>query len=213
MIVIIDYGMGNLKSVENACAFLGKRAKISDSKDIIKKAKKIIFPGVGHFAQAVAELKRRRIFNVLAGRIKENVPFLGICLGMQLLLEQSQEAPGVGGLGVIKGEVKRFKAKNLIIPHMGWNQIQFRAQGTREERRRKRDEGRGIFRGVRDGEFFYFAHSYYCASKEKDTVLTTTNYSEEFASSLHKDNVWAVQFHPEKSQKLGLKVLSNFLQH
>jgi len=204
MIVVVDYGMGNLRSVENACAFLGKRAKISDSKDIIKKAKKIIFPGVGHFAQAVTELKRRRIFNVLAGRIKENIPFLGICLGMQLLLEQSQEAPGVGGLGVIKGEVKRFKAKNLIIPHMGWNHVQFRA-------RRTKDEGRNLFEGVKDGEFFYFAHSYYCAPRERDTVLTTTNYGDEFASSLHKGNVWAVQFHPEKSQKLGLKVLSNFL--
>ncbi len=200
MIVIIDYGMGNLKSVENSALFLGKRVKISNSPVIIKKAKKLIFPGVGHFGRAVKELKKRNLFNLLQQRIGEGVPFLGICLGMQLLLEKSQEAAGVKGLGFIKGEVRKFSSKKLIVPHMGWNQVKIRKE-------------KGVlFRGVKDESYFYFAHSYYCRPKQSEVILSTTTYGDEFVSSLHKENVWAVQFHPEKSQKSGLKVFNNFLK-
>lgn len=205
MIVIVDYGMGNLKSVANACRILGKPAKISDCPDIINRAKKIIFPGVGHFGKTVKELKKRKIFNTLKERIKEGIPYLGICIGMQVLFEQSLEAPGIKGLGVIKGRVKRFKAKNLIVPHMGWNQIKMQS----EKRKAKNGD---IFKGIADKSFFYFVHSYYCEPEEKSIILTTTNYGLEFASSIHKENIWAVQFHVEKSQDKGLKVFDNFLK-
>jgi glutamine amidotransferase len=204
MIVIVDYGMGNLKSVANASVFLGTKVKVSDSKNVIKKAKKIIFPGVGNFAQAIKELKKRGILNVLKEKIKDGTPFLGICLGMQLLLEGSEEAPGTKGLGVIKGKVKKFKSKNLVVPHMGWNQIKIKNQKPKIKNNK-------LFKGVKDDSFFYFAHSYYCQPKNKEVILSTTDYGVEFASSLYKDNIWAVQFHPEKSQKLGLKVFNNFL--
>ena len=200
MIVIIDYGMGNLKSIENSALFLGERVKISNSPVIIKKAKKMILPGVGHFGRAVKELKKRNLFNLLRQRIGEGVPFLGICLGMQLLLEKSQEAAGVKGLGFIKGEVRKFTSKKLIVPHMGWNQVKIRK------------EKEVLFRGVKDESYFYFAHSYYCRPKQSEVILSTTTYGDEFVSSLYKENVWAVQFHPEKSQKSGLKVFNNFLK-
>lgn len=200
MIVVVDYGMGNLKSVENSALRLGEKVKISDCLTIVKKAKKIIFPGVGHFGRAVKELKKRKLFNLLRQRIDEGVPFLGICLGMQLLLEKSQEAIGVKGLGVIEGEVKKFRAKKLIVPHMGWNQVKINK------------EKEVLFKGVKDESYFYFAHSYYCKLKQNKSIASTTDYGNKFASSLHQDNVWAVQFHPEKSQKIGLKVFNNFLK-
>jgi len=220
MIVIVDYGMGNLKSVENSALFLGKKVKISSSPTIIKKAKKIIFPGVGHFSQAVKELKKRKLFDLLRIKISQGIPFLGICLGMQLLLEKSQEAPGVEGLGIIEGEVKKFIGKGLIIPHMGWNQVEIKDQGIRIKdeaclpagrEEGESEKGEKLFRGIKGNSFFYFAHSYYCKPKKNKVVLAATTYGGRFASALHKDNLWAVQFHPEKSQKLGLKVFNNFL--
>ncbi|MFH1505155.1 MAG: imidazole glycerol phosphate synthase subunit HisH [Candidatus Omnitrophota bacterium] len=207
MTIIVDYGAGNLRSVVNSALSLGKKVKVSDSLAIIEKAKKIILPGVGHFAEAVKELKKRKIFSILKKKIKEGTPFLGICIGMQLLLEESQEAEGVQGLGAIKGKVKRFKAKNLIVPHMGWNQVEIDHRSSILDPRR----GRDLFMGIEDNNFFYFAHSYYCDLKEKQAILATTNYGINFVSALHKENIWGVQFHPEKSQKLGLKVFSNFL--
>jgi imidazole glycerol phosphate synthase glutamine amidotransferase subunit len=172
--------------------------KVSGSAATIAKASRIIFPGVGNFSKAMSELKKRKILHTLKEKIGDGTPFLGICLGMQLLLETSQEAPGIKGLGVIKGKVKKFSSKNLIVPHMGWNQV-----------KAKKNK---LFKGVSNNSFFYFAHSYYCEPKDKKVILSTTNYGLEFASSLYKDNVWAVQFHPEKSQQLGLKVFSNFLK-
>ncbi len=205
MIAIVDYGMGNLKSVENSALFLGKKVKVSSSPVIIKKAERIIFPGVGHFGRAVKELKKRKLFCLLKRRIAEGVPFLGICLGMQLLLEKSQEAPSIKGLGIIKGEVKKFTGKKLIVPHMGWNQIIL-------NKKSKQSKDRTLFKGIKDGSYFYFAHSYYCKPRKSKVILAATSYGGKFASALHKDNVWAVQFHPEKSQKLGLKVFNNFLK-
>lgn len=198
MIAIVDYGMGNLGSVQKAVESLGERAHITSSPYSIEKAEKIIFPGVGNFGKAVCELKGRKIYSVLKKKIAAGTPFLGICLGMQLLLEESDEAPGIKGLGVIKGRVELFKTKKLIVPHMGWNQIKIK-------------DKKGLFKGIKDNSYFYFAHSYYCKPKEP-VILSTTDYSLDFASSLHKKNIWAVQFHPEKSQALGLKVLSNFLK-
>jgi len=204
MIVIVDYGMGNLKSVENAAAYLGKRAIITDSASRIRKAGKIVFPGVGHFGKAVKELKSRKIFDVLKERIEAGVPFLGICLGMQLLLERSEEALGVKGLSVIEGQVKRFKTKDLIVPHMGWNKV------TSNKAHNAKKTG-NIFKGIPEGTYFYFAHSFYCVPAQSCAALTTTKYGVAFASSVQKGNVYGVQFHPEKSQRFGLKVFDNFL--
>lgn len=203
MVLIVDYGMGNLMSVQKAVAFLGRRATVTSSPSLIKRAEKLIFPGVGHFGKAVRELKTRKIYKLLKERIDNGVPFLGICLGMQLLLEESQEAPGIKGLGVIKGEVKKFKSKKLIIPHMGWNQIKIKST-------KSNSKGNNLFKGVKSNSYFYFAHSYYCDPKER-VNLSTTDYGVKFSSSFGKKNVWGVQFHPEKSQALGLRVLKNFL--
>ncbi len=206
MVVIVDYGMGNLKSVANACQLLGKPAQASSLKNVISKADKIILPGVGHFGRAVEELKKSKIFSLLIEKIKEGVPFFGICLGMQLLFEESEEAAGVKGLSVLGGKVRRFKPKNLLVPHMGWNQIRYKSPAH------QRTSAPEIFRGVKDKEFFYFVHSYYCQPEDKSIIATVTDYGIRFASSLNKDNIWAVQFHAEKSQEAGLKVLGNFLK-
>jgi imidazole glycerol-phosphate synthase subunit HisH len=204
MIAVVDYGMGNLESVKNAAAGLGHRVSVTDDCRKISKASKIIFPGVGHFAKAVRELKKRKLFSVLREKIAEGAPFLGICLGMQILFESSEEAPGLSGLGVIKGKVKKFNNKKLIVPHMGWNQI----QRTGESVQKAEDK---LFKGIKNDSYFYFVHSYYCQPKNKSVILTTTDYGINFASSIHKNNIWAYQFHAEKSQKLGLKLFNNFL--
>lgn len=204
MIVVIDYGMGNLKSVENAARILGKKVTLTSKPEIIKKAKKIIFPGVGHFGCTINELKKRKLFDILKEKIKEGTPYLGICIGMQVLFEQSQEAQGVKGMGLIRGKVKEFKGKNLIVPHMGWNQVEF-------SKAYNLASGKKLFKDIKDRSFFYFVHSYYCEPKDKNIVLTKTKYGVDFASSIHKDNIWALQFHAEKSQRGGLKVFSNFL--
>lgn len=197
--------MGNLKSVENACCLLGQKVKITDNRKVIASASAIIFPGVGHFAKAVKELQNRQIFKTLKEKIKTGVPFLGICLGMQILFEESEEASGIKGLGIIKGKVKKFKLKNLCVPHMGWNQVKIKNQ-------KLKIKNKGILKDIRDGSYFYFVHSYYCAPENKNVILATTNYGVEFVSVLHKDNIWAVQFHAEKSQKVGLKLLYNFFK-
>lgn len=203
MIAVIDYGMGNLRNVQKAGEYLGRKLFVTDSPAAIKKAKKIIFPGVGNFRQAVKELKKRKIFDVLVDRINKGVPFLGICLGMQLLLDGSEEAPGVKGLGVIKGKVKKFNDKKVIVPHMGWNQAYCAERAVESEKK--------LFKGIPDGSYFYFANSYYCDITEKAAVLAVTKYDINFASACRKENIWGVQFHPEKSQKTGLKLFSNFL--
>ena len=201
MVVIVNCGMGNLRSVRKAVLSSGTKALISGNYKAINKADKIILPGVGHFAKAAKELKRRGIFSLIKEKIESKTPFLGICLGMQLLFKHSEEAPGIEGFGIIKGKVKKFSLSRLTIPHMGWNTIS----------RNAKNRYSSLLKGIKDDSFFYFAHSYYCKPQEENTILTTTHYGTEFASSVHRDNIWAVQFHPEKSQKLGLKLLNNFL--
>lgn len=199
MVAIVDYGMGNLGSVVKACEHLGVKAKIAVYPEDIIEAKKIVFPGVGNFSAAMKELKKRALIEPLKDAIDRNIPFLGICLGMQLLLEYSEEAPGVKGLGVVKGKVIRFKTNKLIVPHMGWNSAYIMHKDP-------------LYKGIKQGSYFYFANSYYCCPKEKRVALTTTDYGVDFVSSLRQDNVWGVQFHPEKSQNIGMKVFENFLK-
>ena len=201
MIAIIDYGMGNLGSVEKACRFLGARARVTDSPAAVRKADAVIFPGVGAFGPAMAELRRRRLVAPLLDSVEGGKPFLGLCLGMQLLFESSEESPGVKGLGVFPGRVRRFpRKKGLKVPHMGWNQLEIAGRNP-------------LLAGVPDGAFVYFVHSFYVDPEEKSLVSARTAYGLDFPSVLwDSGRVWATQFHPEKSQKWGLRMLGNFLK-
>lgn len=188
MIAIIDYQMGNLRSVEKAFLKVGGRAIVTSDKNKISKADKIVLPGVGAFGDGLRELKKLRLLDVIKKSIAAGKPFFGICLGMQLLFEESEEAKGVAGLGILEGDVKRFRLKPpLKVPHMGWNQLD-------------------------NGAYVYFVHSYYCVPKDKSIVSAKTEYGIEFASMVTKDNICGCQFHPEKSQDVGLKILEDFVK-
>jgi imidazole glycerol-phosphate synthase subunit HisH len=213
MIAIIDYGMGNLRSVQKALEIVGAKTKLTSEARDIEKADKIVFPGVGAFGEAMAELKKRKLVDPLKSAIGDGKIFLGLCLGLQLLFEKSEEDPGVKGLCVLEGESKRFKFKReegggkrevLKVPHMGWNSIK---RTTNDERRATK-----LLAGIPNGSYMYFVHSYYVKPKDKTIALTTTDYGIDFVSGIHKDNIYAFQFHPEKSQGLGLKILENFVR-
>jgi glutamine amidotransferase len=203
LIAVIDYGMGNLRSVEKALEISGARTRVTDRPSDLERAEKIVFPGVGAFGEAMRELKRLRLIGPIRNAIARGKPFLGLCLGLQLLFEKSEEAPGVRGLCVLRGGVKRFRSQFLKIPHMGWNDI---------ASRRPTAAGRKILKGLPDGSYMYFVHSYYVVPKDKSVILTTTDYGMEFVSGIARDNVYGFQFHPEKSQGLGLKILKNFVR-
>jgi imidazole glycerol-phosphate synthase subunit HisH len=197
MIAIVDYGMGNLKSVTNAFKRLHADAVITRDKLVIERAEGIVLPGVGAFGRCIENLENFGLLDFIKDLIMNDKLYLGICLGMQILFDSSEEAPGVKGMGFIKGTVPKFK-EGLKVPHMGWNSIE-------------RVKGAEVLEGIREGEHFYFVHSYYCLPEE-DVVATKTGYGIDFASSVQKGRVFACQFHPERSQKVGLKVLENFLR-
>ena len=205
MIAVIDYGMGNLRSVQKALEVAGGRTKVtSDPKDL-KSCEKLVFPGVGAFGEAMKELKRLSLVEPIKDAIGEGKPFLGLCLGLQLLFEKSAEAPGVKGLGLLKGESKRFKFKGpgFKVPHMGWNSI---------EVANRKSQVTSMLNGVPRGSYMYFVHSYYVKPKDKKITLTTTDYGIDFVSGICKDNIYGFQFHPEKSQEVGLRILRNFVR-
>jgi glutamine amidotransferase len=202
MIAVIDYGMGNLRSVEKALQVAGAKTKVTQDPRDLKKADKIVFPGVGAFGEAMAELKRLGLAEPIKDAIAEGKIFLGLCLGLQLLFDKSEEDPGVKGLSILKGEVKRFKGQGLKVPHMGWNAVDIN----------KKCQGVKILDGVPGGTYMYFVHSYYVKPKDRNVALTTTDYGIEFVSGICRDNIYAFQFHPEKSQELGLKMLKNFVR-
>lgn len=199
MVVVVDYGAGNLESVKKAISFLGFSVRFSNRATDIKKADKLILPGVGDFSWGMKNIIKRRMREELVRFIKRGRPFLGICLGLQLLFEESEESRRIRGLGILKGRVKKFRSRKLTVPHMGWNQISIQ---------RRRD----IFRKIPDNSFFYFAHSYYVVPEEAELTAAFTDYGIKFSSVIVKDNIYAVQFHPEKSQKAGLRLLENFLK-
>jgi glutamine amidotransferase len=206
-VAIIDYGMGNLASVEKAIRFLGHRAVITSDPRRIARAGKIILPGVGAFGAAMGELKRRRLIEPLLVSVTAGRPFLGLCLGLQLLFESSEESPGVRGLSVLPGKVKRFpRKKNLKVPHMGWNRIEI--EGSKQKA-----VGRNpLLEGIPDGAFMYFVHSFYAEPGDRALVAARTGYGRLFPSVVWDGGrIWATQFHPEKSQKWGLRILKNFL--
>ena len=200
MIAIIDYDAGNLKSVEKALLRLGEEAVVSRERETILEADKVILPGVGSFGDAMGKLREFGLDKVIYEVVEKGTPFLGICLGRQLLFERSDEAPGVKGLGILKGEILRIPAyEGLKIPHMGWNSLELKNSGR-------------LFEGLPQNPYVYFVHSYYLKAEEEDIVKASTWYSTEIHASVEKDNVFACQFHPEKSSDTGLQILKNFAE-
>lgn len=200
MIGIIDYGAGNVRSVEKALACLGQETIITKDKEQLLKVDKVILPGVGAFGHAMENLKAFGLDEVILKIIQKGTPFLGICLGLQLLFEKSEEAPGVPGLGVLKGEVVKFPNKNnLKIPHMGWNSLSLKNEGR-------------LFRGVEDQSYVYFVHSYYLEAKDEEIVRASAEYGVPIHASVQWGNIFACQFHPEKSGETGLHILRNFVE-
>lgn len=198
MITIIDYGMGNLRSVQKACEYLGYEAKITSSAAEIARAEKLILPGVGAFRDAIGHLKEQNLVDPIREYITSDKPFLGVCLGLQLLFEKSYEDGEYEGLGVIPGEVVRFPAlPGLKVPHMGWNRLEVRGDQP-------------LFRGIPAEAYVYFVHSYYVVPADESVVAATTEHGIRFCSAIARNNLFATQFHPEKSQRVGLKILDNF---
>ncbi|MFH1478180.1 MAG: imidazole glycerol phosphate synthase subunit HisH [Candidatus Omnitrophota bacterium] len=201
MITIIDYGMGNLRSVEKAFERFSKKVRISSAPEDIFSSDKIVLPGVGAFGKAMEELRKRNLVDTILKTIKNNVPFLGICLGLQLLFSESEEGGTPFGLDVFKGKVRLFKdIGDLKIPHMGWNSLDIAEKDNK------------ILKNVKSGSYMYFVHSYYVEPEDKSIILCSTDYGKPFTSGIHKDNVYAFQFHPEKSQKIGLNIIKNFVE-
>ena len=197
MIGIIDYDAGNIRSVEKALSYLGEKTVVSRDPDILKSVDKVILPGVGSFGQAMENLHRYELVPVIRDMIEDGKPFLGICLGLQLLFESSEESPGAEGLGILKGKILKIPSSpGLKIPHMGWNSLQLQNNGR-------------LFRNIPQDTYVYFVHSYYLQAQEPEIVKAVTGYGTELHASVEKDNVFACQFHPEKSGKYGLEILKN----
>jgi len=196
MITIVDYGMGNLRSVEKAFAYLGYHVRVSNDPASIETAAGIVLPGVGAFGDAMQELEDGGFVELLRGAVGAGRPFLGICLGYQLLFDESEESPGVKGLGILPGRVVKFPGSEKV-PHMGWNDVRFVRRHA-------------VLEGVEEGSFFYFVHSYYVVPAGRDDSLTVTTYGIDFTSGVARDRLAAFQFHPEKSSASGLRILDNF---
>ena len=200
MIGIIDYDAGNIRSVEKALSYLGEKTVVSRNPETLKNADKVILPGVGSFGQAMENLHRYELVPVIRDMIEDGKPFLGICLGLQLLFESSEESPGAEGLGILKGKILKIPSSpGLKIPHMGWNSLQLQNNGR-------------LFRNIPQDTYVYFVHSYYLQAQEPEIVKAVTGYGTEIHASVEKDNVFACQFHPEKSGETGLKILKNFTE-
>ena len=197
MIAIIDYGMGNLRSVQKALEAVGAQATVTHAPSVILNADKIVLPGVGAMSPAMQKLNELALVGIIRKAIADGKPFLGICLGLQLLFEKSSEGGFVEGLKILPGTVERFN--QLKVPHMGWNQIKVQPAGER------------LFKGISSGENTYFCHSYYVKPQEASITAASTNYGIDYVSAVARNNVWGVQFHPEKSQTVGLKILKNFV--
>ncbi len=200
MIAIIDYDAGNIKSVEKAALYLGYEAKVTRDEAQLLAADKVILPGVGAFGDAMGKLESYGLIPVIKKIIEKGTPFLGICLGLQLLFDESQESPGVKGLGILKGKIVRFpEDKGLKIPQIGWNDLSFPNEGR-------------LFKGLDEHPYVYFVHSYYLEAEDPSIVTATTEYGVTVHASVERGNVFACQFHPEKSSQAGLTILKNFLE-
>ncbi len=200
MIALIDYDAGNIRSVEKALVSLGQEVCVTRDREALLHADKVILPGVGAFGDAMGHLREYGLTDVIYEVVDKKTPFLGICLGLQLLFERSDEAPGVEGLGILKGEILRIPdGEGLKIPHMGWNSLKLQNDGR-------------LFRGLWEKPYVYFVHSYYLKAKEERIVKATTCYGTLIHASVEQDNIFACQFHPEKSSGTGLRILKNFAE-
>lgn len=203
MIAITDYGMGNLRSVSKAFEHIGAGVSITSSAKEILKADALVVPGVGAFGDCITNLKHAGLIDTIKEFIKTGKPYLGLCLGMQILFDKSEEAQNISGLGILAGSVKKFPASlGLKIPHMGWNQIRNTEYGIQNT----------ILKNIPNNSYVYFVHSYYVDPDDKSVIATETEYGIKFCSMIHKNNIWATQFHPEKSQKIGLQILKDFVK-
>ncbi len=198
MIAIIDYDAGNLKSVEKALDSLGQETIVTRDKSVIREADKVVLPGVGAFGDAMNNLEHFDLIDTIKAVADSGKPFLGICLGLQLLFDRSDETPGAQGLSILSGEILKIPPKTgLKIPHMGWNSLDLKA-------------GARLFKGIPANPYVYFVHSYYLKAADESIVAATTEYSTLIHASVEKDNIFACQFHPEKSSDVGLRILKNF---
>ena len=196
-VAVVDYGMGNLRSVEKGCLKVGLTPRVTSSPEEVKRAKAIVLPGVGAFRDCIHELTRLKLLDTIIKSIQDGKPYLGICLGLQILFTESEEFGHYEGMNIFPGRVIRFSNPTLKVPHMGWNSLNFQKNSP-------------LFEGIDNRSFFYFVHSYYVIPDDTSIVSGTTDYGLNFTSMIWKDNVFACQFHPEKSQKVGLKILHNF---
>ena len=198
MIAILDYDAGNIKSVEKALQLLGEETVLTRDRETILSADHVILPGVGAFGDAMANLERYGLVEVIHEVVRRQIPFLGICLGLQLLFESSEETPGVKGLGILKGKILRIpETEGLKIPHMGWNSLHLQNQGR-------------LFAGIPEDTYVYFVHSYYLQAEDPSIVKAVCTYGTQIHASVEQGNVFACQFHPEKSSTWGLEILKNF---
>jgi glutamine amidotransferase len=203
MIALIDYGISNLRSVQKAFEHLGAQVTLTSERGQVMHSDKLILPGVGAFSAGMGGLRQRGLIEPIQQKVRDGVPLMGICLGMQLLFDESEEV-GQGaqpepGLSLLKGRVVRLRGENIHVPHMGWNQL-----------RPMRDSA--LLRDVEPGAYAYFVHSYVCQPADANVILATTDYGQDFASVVGTGNVWGIQFHPEKSQQTGLQILRNFIE-
>ena len=197
---VIDYDAGNIRSVEKALAYLGQEVEVTRDRDRILSADRVILPGVGAFGDAMEKLRQYGLVDVIRQVAEQGTPFLGICLGLQLLFDSSEESPGVSGLGLLPGRIRRFpESAGLKIPHMGWNSLSIRPD-TR------------LFAGIEAGAYVYFVHSYYLQAEDETAVAAWSEYGVPFHAAVEKGNVFACQFHPEKSSDTGLQILENFIR-
>ena len=198
MVAIIDYGVGNLFSVEKALVAAGAEAQVTNDAETIRQAERIVLPGVGAFGDCMREFKNSGLVEVLKERVREGVPLLGICVGLQILFEDSEESPGVPGLGILKGHVKKIKAPGLKVPHMGWNSLEPAGNSS------------GLWQGLEMPSYVYFVHSYHAVPDDKAIVTAVAQYGTELTAAVCQGNIYATQFHPEKSGDVGLQILKNF---
>ena len=199
MIAIIDYDAGNIKSVEKAFQALGEEIVITRDKEILLNAEGVILPGVGAFGDAMEKLKEYQLIDTIHEIVKRNIPFLGICLGLQLMFESSEETPGVEGLGILKGKIVRIPdGEGVKVPHIGWNNLTYPNNGR-------------LFKGIPENSFVYFVHSYYLQAEEPSIVKAATEYGVNIHASVEQGNIFACQFHPEKSSSVGMQILQNFI--
>lgn len=204
MIAIVDYGMGNLRSVSKALERVGAVVTVTSDPAVVARAEKLIVPGVGAFPAAMRELAARQLIDPITAFLAAGKPYLGICLGLQLLFERGEEGEGAAGLGVLAGTVKKLSGgKGLKIPHMGWNEIRQKVKGKRQNC--------PLLEGIPEGSYFYFVHSYVAEPVDRAVVALESDYGQPFAAMIWKGHLFATQFHPEKSQALGLRLLKNFV--